>query len=38
MSRVLLFLFLVFPTMVFADELNPADTAWVLTSTALVLL
>ncbi len=37
MSRVLLFLFLVFPTMVFADELNPADTAWVLTSTALVL-
>ncbi len=23
--------------MVFADELNPADTAWILTSTALVL-
>ena len=37
MSRILLFVFLVFPTMVFADELNPADTAWILTSTALVL-
>lgn len=37
MSRILLFIFSIFPTMVFADELNPADTAWILTSTALVL-
>jgi Amt family ammonium transporter len=30
-------LLLVLPTMAFADEINGADTAWILTSTALVL-
>lgn len=30
-------LILVSPTVAFADEINGADTAWILTSTALVL-
>ena len=30
-------LLLMLPMMVYADEVNGADTAWVLTSTALVL-
>jgi ammonium transporter, Amt family len=30
-------LLLMLPTVVFADEVNGADTAWILTSTALVL-
>lgn len=37
MSRALLFLVTLFPSIVFADELNSGDTAWILTSTALVL-
>ena len=37
MSRVLILLFSMFPTLVLADELNGSDTAWILTSTALVL-
>jgi ammonium transporter, Amt family len=37
MIRALIFMFVLFPGVVFADELNPADTAWILTSTALVL-
>ena len=34
----LLLLMLVMPNVAFADELNGANTAWILTSTALVLL
>ena len=37
MSRLLAGLLILFPTSVFADELNGGDTAWILTSTALVL-
>jgi len=37
MSRALLLLITLFPGTVFADELNGGDTAWILTSTALVL-
>ena len=37
MSRALLFLVTLCPSIVFADELNSGDTAWILTSTALVL-
>jgi len=37
MSRALLFLVTLCPGIVFADELNSGDTAWILTSTALVL-
>ncbi|MFK8067137.1 MAG: ammonium transporter [Gammaproteobacteria bacterium] len=35
--KTLSFLMLVVPSLCFADELNSANTAWVLTSTALVL-
>jgi ammonium transporter, Amt family len=37
MSRVLILLVTLFPNIVFADDLNSGDSAWVLTSTALVL-
>jgi Amt family ammonium transporter len=37
MNRVLFLILSMFPAVVFADELNTGDTAWVLTSTALVL-
>jgi ammonium transporter, Amt family len=37
MNRILILLFTLFPGVVFADELNTGDTAWILTSTALVL-
>jgi Amt family ammonium transporter len=37
MIRALLLLITLFPGTVFADELNGGDTAWILTSTALVL-
>lgn len=37
MNRVLILLLTLFPTIVFADELDTGDTAWILTSTALVL-
>ena len=37
MNRVLFLVFSMFPAVVFADEINAADTAWILTSTALVL-
>lgn len=37
MSRVLLLIVTLFPSIVFADELNSGDSAWILTSTALVL-
>ena len=37
MSRILILLITIFPSLVFADELNSGDTAWILTSTALVL-
>ncbi len=37
MIRVIFLLFSIFPGVVFADELNTGDTAWILTSTALVL-
>jgi len=37
MNRVLILLLTIFPGVVFADDLNTGDTAWVLTSTALVL-
>jgi Amt family ammonium transporter len=37
MNRVLIVLFTLFPGVVLADELNTGDTAWILTSTALVL-
>ena len=37
MNRVLFLVLSMFPVVVFADELNGADTAWILTSTALVL-
>ena len=37
MSRLLILLITIFPSIVFADELNSGDTAWILTSTALVL-
>lgn len=37
MSRALLLLVTLLPGIAFADELNSGDTAWILTSTALVL-
>lgn len=37
MNRVLFLIFSLFPVTAFADELNTGDTAWILTSTALVL-
>ncbi|MEQ9464328.1 MAG: ammonium transporter [Haliea sp.] len=37
MHLALLALALALPTTALADEVNPADTAWILTSTALVL-
>jgi ammonium transporter, Amt family len=37
MNRVLIILLTIFPGVVFADTLNTGDTAWILTSTALVL-
>jgi ammonium transporter, Amt family len=37
MNRVLILLLTIFPGVVFADDLNTGDTAWILTSTALVL-
>jgi Amt family ammonium transporter len=37
MSRVLILILTMCPGIVFADELNSGDTAWILTSTALVL-
>jgi ammonium transporter, Amt family len=37
MNRFLILLFILFPGVVFADELNSGDSAWILTSTALVL-
>jgi len=37
MIRVLILLLAIFPGFVFASDLNTGDTAWVLTSTALVL-
>jgi Amt family ammonium transporter len=37
MSRVLLLVVALFPGIAFADEINSGDTAWILTSTALVL-
>ena len=38
MKRILLTLFILFiPVLGFADELNEANTSWILTSTALVL-
>jgi len=36
-NRKLVLGFLIFPDLAFADQLNQADTAWILTSTALVL-
>ncbi|MEH6502473.1 MAG: ammonium transporter [Cycloclasticus sp.] len=36
-QRALLSLLLLLPSVAFADELNGANTAWILTSTALVL-
>ena len=36
-SRIALFGLVFLPTQAFADELNSGDTAWILTSTALVL-
>lgn len=36
-SKSFLLAALLCPTLVFADEMNGADTAWILTSTALVL-
>ncbi len=36
-NRKLVLGFLLFPGLAFADQLNQADTAWILTSTALVL-
>jgi ammonium transporter, Amt family len=37
MNRVLILLLTIFPSVVYADELDTGDTAWILTSTALVL-
>jgi Amt family ammonium transporter len=37
MRCVLLLIVFLFPGIVFADNVNSGDTAWVLTSTALVL-
>ena len=37
MSRALLLMIVLFPSIAFADDLNSGDTAWILTSTALVL-
>ncbi len=37
MSRLLILLVTLIPSISYADELNGADTAWILTSTALVL-
>jgi ammonium transporter, Amt family len=37
MKRFLILLLTIFPSLVFADDLNTGDTAWILTSTALVL-
>lgn len=37
MGRLLILLVALFPSVVFADELNSGDSAWILTSTALVL-
>ncbi len=37
MNRAIFLIFTIFPGVVFADELNTGDTAWILTSTALVL-
>ena len=37
MSRLLIILISLFPNIAFADELSGGDTAWILTSTALVL-
>ncbi|MDD5578667.1 MAG: ammonium transporter [Methylobacter sp.] len=36
-NKILVSLFLLFPVSALADQLNQANTAWVLTSTALVL-
>ena len=37
MNRILILLITIFPSVVFADELDTGDTAWILVSTALVL-
>ncbi len=37
MIRIIMLAALLLPTQVFAEELNSADTAWILTSTGLVL-
>lgn len=37
MSRFLFILLSILPSVVFAEEVNTADTAWIMTSTALVL-
>ena len=37
MNRLLVLLLLLLPGIVFADDLNTGDSAWILTSTALVL-
>ena len=37
MSRILILLIALYPSIVFADELDTGDTAWILVSTALVL-
>ncbi len=37
MNRILMLLITIFPSVVFADELDTGDTAWILVSTALVL-
>lgn len=37
MNRILILLLTIFPGVVFADDLNTGDTAWILTSTVLVL-
>ena len=36
-SKVLLALLVLLPSVSFADELNAANTSWIMTSTALVL-
>ena len=36
-SSIVLFLVCLIPTVSFADEINGANTAWILTATALVL-
>ncbi len=37
MNRVFILLVALFPSVVFADDLNSGDSAWILTSTVLVL-